>query len=39
MALHNAAIENRLEGLKQDSRRMMFDSKIREFRLDAQGQS
>jgi hypothetical protein len=31
------AIENRLEGLKQDDRRMMFDSKIRAFRLDSKG--
>jgi hypothetical protein len=35
MALQTDAIENRLEGLKQDDRRMMFDSKIRAFRLDS----
>jgi hypothetical protein len=37
MALQTDAIENRLEGLKQDDRRMMFDSKIRAFRLDSKG--
>jgi hypothetical protein len=35
MALQTDAIESRLEGLKQDDRRMMFDSKIRAFRLDS----
>ena len=35
MALQREAIENRLEGLKQDDRRMMFDSKLRAFRLDS----
>ncbi len=35
MALQTDAIESRLEGLKQDDRRMMFDSKLRAFRLDS----
>ena len=34
MALQVEAIESRLEGLKQDDRRMMFDSQIRAFRMD-----
>jgi hypothetical protein len=39
MALQTDAIESRLEGLKQDDRRMMFDSKLRAFRLDSKAQA
>jgi hypothetical protein len=35
MALQSDAIETRLEGLKQDDRRLMFDSKLRAFRMDS----
>ena len=35
MALQTEAIDNRLEGLKQDDRRMIFDSKLRAFQMDS----
>ncbi len=35
MALQSDAIESRLEGLKLDDRRMMFDSKLRAFRIES----
>ena len=38
MALQVEAIESRLEGLKQDDRRMMFDSQLRAFRMDGKAQ-
>lgn len=39
MGLQTDAIETRLEGLKQEDRRMMFDSKLRAFRLDSKAQA
>ena len=34
MALQSDAIENRLQGLRQEDRRPLYDSKLRDFRLD-----
>jgi hypothetical protein len=39
MALQSNAIESRLEGLRLDERRTMFDSKLRAFRLDSKSQA
>jgi hypothetical protein len=39
MGLQSEAIESRLEGLKLDDRRMMFDSKLRAFRRESKSQA